>query len=219
MPAIGTEDNLTTSTPHRINLPPLKYLTPAIREAAERYLTLHHEAWEHRQVTLNRAELAVHNAERGDEQAMADALLGGADKLPKARSATTRAETRLADARAKQSAYWQALGRSYAALRQAVLDHADEWRATVAAEHADARQRYRQAAAELETAARDLVATGSVLAMLDRDPGGLVLRPYRAAAVQLSRAGSAVSEALAALDAEERVAPSGEPDEPIDVAV
>lgn len=196
MPAIHTEDFLSSSVFHRVHLPPLDYMTvPEIRQAAEQFFRLYRQTLDHHQHGVGRAERAVRDAEKADKDALAEALLTGGTE-PKARAATVKAETALADAKARQSALRSALATAYQRLHDVVVAHAPEWAAVVAAESREAQARMEKAAAEFRAAHRDLVATGGLLAMLVEDPGGLNVRPYVPAA-RLSLAADAISAAVA----------------------
>jgi hypothetical protein len=198
-----------TSEP-RVNLPPLDSMTvPEVRQAAETYVRLYAARGEQQQA-VEQAKRAVWDGQAADERALAQAMVDGT-REPKARALTKAPELVLAETDARWKATQQAVRLAHSRLADAVDAHAAAWSAQVAAEHADALDRYTRAAGELSTAARDLTRTGEVLDMLRGNPRSLTVGTYRPAP-RLSYAEPLVAEAVADVLAHEAAnAPTPEP--------
>ncbi|MEP7739149.1 hypothetical protein ABKW28_15975 [Nocardioides sp. 31GB23] len=157
-------DRVRTTTPYRVDLPPLAHLTPSVRAAAEHYLGLHDEY--HRRVgAVQTAQRGVAEAETADRRASAATLAGGGT-VTKPRGEAERAETAKADAVALREAYRGAVGIAYGELTRALRDAAPAWSAEVAADHAEAVARYEAATRELQEARDDVAATGELHELL-----------------------------------------------------
>ena len=199
MPAIFETDRVTTSTP-RVALPAMEYLPGPVRESAESYMALHNRHREAVQL-VDRAQQAIRDAEAADEIALAAALVDGT-REPKPRARAERAEAALADAKARRAAFERAVQLAHQRLREVVVEHAPEWLASVDANMADAVARLEQAAADWSRAHRDAVNGGAIISMLHGSPESLTLGNYRPA-VQLSIAAAPLTEALAAVKADQ----------------
>lgn len=205
MATIYQRDYIDVHSP-RVKLPPLDYLPGPVREAASNFLRLLAEQRE-AVAAVRERERAVREAKAADARALEAALLDGSKGPAKPRAHSDKAEAALADAETRRDAYRRAVGTAAERIREAVAEHRDEWRASVAVDQDDAVRRLEQAARDWSSAARDLVAFGGVLAMLDAG-GALAVGSYRAAAA-LSSVSGPMADAVAAVRDQERAADPG----------
>lgn len=157
-------DRVHTTTPYRVDLPPLAHLIPPVRAAAEHYLGLHAE-YHRRVAAAQAARRAVAVAEIADRRASAATLAGGGT-VTEPRGQAEKAEKAEADAVALREAYRGAVGIARAELTRALRDAAPAWSAKVAADHAGAVARYEAATRDLQEARDDVAATGELHELL-----------------------------------------------------
>lgn len=181
--------------PYRVILPPLAYIEPEpVRGALVAFLRLYAEWQKAGQVITDLSRVAA-DAIGIDRAAVADAIERGV-REPKPRAETNKAESALADARARMQAVEAALASVHAKLVAATVEHAPAWAGAVAVEHRAAVERYEELAAELAAAGRHVEATGSLLAMLTLAPASMNVRHAYRPSFHLAQAADAAAEAV-----------------------